>query len=338
MPAIDLHRCTNDISDFIANGGPAMTGQKAIRPQKTPLRQRLWRDRYLYLLLLPVLVYYVLFKYVPFYGIQMAFKDFDSNMTAGVLASEWKGFYYFKRLFSSIVFFRVFKNTIILNIMRLAFGFPAPIFLALMLNEVHSMAYKRISQSIMYIPHFFSWVVLGGIVSSVLSPSTGIVNVLYKAVSGSEEGIYFLMDEKLWRPVYVAVNIWKEVGWGTIIFLAAISGVDVELYEAAIIDGANKAQQIWHITLPGIRPTIVILLILRMGAMMDVGMESVLVLENPVVRSVSDVFSTYIYRQGVGSAQYSLTTAMGLFQSVISCMLLLTTNAVSNRLTGDGIW
>ena len=315
-----------------------MTQQKAIRVRKTPLQQRLWRDRYLYLLLLPVLVYYVLFKYVPFYGIQMAFKDFDSNMTAGVWASQWRGLYYFKRLFSSVVFFRVFKNTLVLNLMRLAFGFPAPKFLALMLNEVHSITYKRIAQSIMYIPHFFSWVVLGGIVSGILSPSTGMVNIIYKAVTGAKEGIYFLMDESLWRPVYVAVNIWKEVGWGTIIFLAAIASVDVELYEAAIIDGANKARQIWHITLPGIRPTIVILLILRMGAMMDVGMESVLVLENPVVRSVSDVFSTYIYRQGVGSAQYSLTTAMGLFQSVISCILLLTTNAISNRLTGDGIW
>ena len=315
-----------------------MAEVKAIQPRKTPLRQRLWRDRYLYLLLFPVMVYFILFKYVPFYGMQMAFKDFDSNMSAGVAASEWMGFYYFGRLFSSTVFFRVFKNTLVLNIMNLAFGFPAPIILALMLNEMHSVLYKRVAQSIMYIPHFFSWVVLGGIVSGMLSPSTGIVNTIYKLITGAEEGIYFLADEKLWRPVYVAVNIWKEVGWGTIIYLAAISGVDVEQYEAAIIDGANKAQQIWHITLPGIRPTIVILLILRMGSMMDVGMESVLVLENEVVRSVADVFSTYIYRQGVTKAQYSLTTAMGLFQSVISCVLLLTTNAISNRLTGEGIW
>lgn len=315
-----------------------MSQTRIIKPHTMSLGKRLWRDRYLYLLLLPIVIYFILFKYVPFYGIQMAFRDFDNHMNAGISASPWMGMYYFNRLFSSTVFFRVFKNTLLLNIMGLAFGFPAPIFLALMLNEVHSLLYKRVAQSIMYIPHFFSWVVLGGIVSGMLSPSTGIVNTIYKAITGAEEGIYFLADEGLWRPVYIVVTIWKEVGWGTIIYLAAISGVDIEQYEAAIIDGANKAQQIWHITLPGIRPTIVILLILRMGSMMDVGMESVLVLSNVAVRSVSDVFSTYIYRQGVSSAQYSMTTAMGLFQSVISCILLLTTNMISNRLTGEGIW
>lgn len=313
-----------------------MSQALAVKPKKIPLKTRLWRDRYLYMLLLPVLAYYILFKYVPFYGIQMGFKDY--NATLGIVGSPWVGVHFFDRLFSSPVFFRVFRNTLWLNILNLAFGFPAPVILALMLNEMHSVIYKRISQSIMYIPHFFSWVVLGGIVSGLLSPSTGFINVLYKSVTGADEGIYFLASEAWWRPVFVLVNIWKEVGWGTIIYLAAISAVDMEQYEAAIIDGANKLQQIWHITLPGIRPTIVILLILRMGGMMDVGMEPVLVLENEVVRSVADVFSTYIYRQGVTKAQYSLTTAMGLFQSVISCILLLSTNALSNRLTGDGIW
>ena len=311
--------------------------QKAIaKPGKGGLKKRLWRDRYLYLLLLPVLAYYLVFKYAPIYGIQIAFRDFKLNK--GIWGSEWVGLYYFQRLFSSNVFFRVFRNTLLLNIYNLVFGFPAPILLALMLNEMHSQGYKRLTQSIMYIPHFFSWVVLGGIVEGLLSPSTGIVNTIYKAFSGSSQGIYFLASERWWRPVFVIVNIWKEVGWGTIIYLAAISGVDVELYEAAIIDGANKRQQIWHITLPGIRPTIVILLILRMGGMMDVGMESVLVLSNDVVRSVADVFSTYIYRQGVTKTQYSLTTAMGIFQSVVSSVLLLSTNMISRRMTGEGIW
>ena len=194
------------------------------------------------------------------------------------------------------------------------------------------------AQSIVYIPHFFSWVVLAGMVDSVLSPSTGIVNVLYKAITGAEEGIYFLASNRWWRTVFVIVNIWKEIGWGTIIYLAAISGVDPQLYEAAIIDGATKFQQMFHITLPSIRPTIVILLVLRMGSMMDVGMEPVLLLSNDVVREVSDVFSTYIYRQGIQSTQYSLTTAMGIFQSVISTVLLLSANFMSNRLTGEGIW
>ena len=313
-----------------------MSQTKVIKPHVMPLGKRLWRDRYLYLLLIPVIAYYFIFKYVPFYGIQMGFKDF--NAAIGVANSPWVGLGFFERLFSSPFFYRVFRNTLVLNILNLIFGFPAPIILALMLNEMHSTTYKRITQSIMYIPHFFSWVVLGGIVLGILSPSHGIINTIYKAISGAEEGIYFIASEKWWRPVFIIVNIWKEVGWGTIIYLAAISGVDMELYEAAIIDGANKAQQIWHITLPSIRPTIVILLILRMGSMMDVGMESILVLENDIVRNVSDVFSTYIYRQGVTKAQYSLTTAMGLFQSVVSCTLLLSTNAISNRLTGEGIW
>ncbi len=317
-------------------GGEDMAQKAMVRPRKSSLKKRLWRDRYLYLLLLPVMAYYIVFHYAPFYGIQIAFRDFKLNQ--GIWGSEWVGLYYFRRLFSSALFYRVFRNTLLLNIYNLFFGFPAPIILALMLNEMRSQWYKRLTQSIMYIPHFFSWVVLGGIVSGLLSPSTGFVNTVYKAISGADKGIYFLASERWWRSVFVIVNIWKEVGWGTIIYLAAISGVDVELYEAAIIDGANKRQQVWHITLPGIRPTIVILLILRMGGMMNVGMEPVLVLSNSVVNNVADVFSTYIYRQGVMKTQYSLTTAMGIFQSVVSSILLLSTNVFSRRMTGESIW
>lgn len=308
----------------------------AARPHSSGLGKRIWRDRYLYLLLLPVVVYFFVFKYAPLYGLQIAFKDFKMNL--GITGSEWVGMKYFNRLFNSAVFFRVFRNTLLLNLYNLLWGFPAPIILALMLNEMRSQSYKRAAQSIVYIPHFFSWVVLAGMVDSVLSPSTGIVNMLYKAITGAEEGIYFLASNRWWRTVFVIVNIWKEVGWGTIIYLAAMSGVDPQLYEAAIIDGATKFQQMYHITLPSIRPTIVILLVLRMGSMMDVGMEPVLLLSNDVVREVSDVFSTYIYRQGIQSTQYSLTTAMGIFQSVISTVLLLSANFASNKLTGEGIW
>lgn len=314
----------------------AQQTRSAARPHGASLGKRIWRDRYLYLLLLPVVVYFLMFKYAPLYGLQIAFKDFKMNL--GITGSEWVGMKYFNRLFNSAVFFRVFRNTLLLNLYNLLYGFPAPIILALMLNEMRSQRYKRVAQSIVYIPHFFSWVVLAGMVDSVLSPSTGIVNVLYKAITGAEEGIYFLASNRWWRTVFVIVNIWKEIGWGTIIYLAAISGVDPQLYEAAIIDGATKFQQMFHITLPSIRPTIVILLVLRMGSMMDVGMEPVLLLSNDVVREVSDVFSTYIYRQGIQSTQYSLTTAMGIFQSVISTVLLLSANFMSNRLTGEGIW
>lgn len=314
----------------------AQQARNTIRVHGTSLRKRMWRDRYLYMLLVPVVVFFIVFKYAPLYGLQIAFKDYKMNL--GILGSEWVGMKYFNRLFSSAVFFRVFRNTLLLNIYNLVFGFPAPIILALMLNEMRSQRFKRISQSIVYIPHFFSWVVLAGMVDSVLSPSTGIVNMFIKAVTGSEEGIYFLASTRWWRTVFVVVNIWNEIGWGTIIYLAAISGVDPQLYEAAIIDGAGKFQQIFHITLPSIRPTIVILLVLRMGSMMDVGMEPVLLMSNDVVRDVADVFSTYIYRQGIQSTQYSLTTAMGIFQSVISTVLLLSANFISNRLTGEGIW
>ncbi|MGI6692067.1 MAG: ABC transporter permease [Christensenellales bacterium] len=304
--------------------------------RKQNISKLLWRDRYLYLLLIPAVLYYIIFKFAPLYGIQIAFKDYKMNL--GIWGSEWVGLENFHRLFRSSMFYRVFRNTLTLNIYSLVFGFPAPIILALMLNEIRSMRYKRIVQSVVYIPHFFSWVVLSGMVANLLSPSHGIINVILKSITGMKEGIYFLADSKWWPIVFVATGIWKEVGWGTIIYLAAISGIDPQLYEAAIIDGAGKFRQIISITLPSISATIVIQLILRMGSMMDVGMEPVLLMSNEVVRDVADVFSTYIYRQGVQRTQYSMTTAMGLFQTVVSAILLLSTNAIAKRINGEGIW
>lgn len=236
----------------------------------------MWRDRYLYLLLVPAVLYYVIFKISPLYGVQIAFKNFKINL--GISGSEWVGLQNFRRLFKSSMFYRTFRNTLVLNIYSVVFTFPAPILLALMLNEMRSQKYKRVTQSLLYIPHFFSWVVLAGMVSSILSPSHGVVNTVYKTLTGSTEGIYFLARSDLWRGVFIIVNMWKEVGWGTIIYLAAISGIDPQLYEAAIIDGANKFQQILNITLPSITPTVVIMLLLRLGSMMDVGMEPVLLL------------------------------------------------------------
>lgn len=305
-------------------------------PRKTKVRKLLWRDRYLYLLLIPAILYFIIFKFAPMYGVQIAFKDYKINL--GIGGSEWVGTKYFQRLFKSSMFSRVFRNTLLLNIYSVIFGFPAPIILALMLNELRSQRYKRVMQSVVYIPHFFSWVILAGMISNLLSPSHGAINQIYKAISGSTEGIYFLTETKCWPTVFIISGIWKEVGWGTIIYLAAITGIDPQLYEAAIIDGASKFRQTISITIPCLVPTIVIQLILRMGGMMDVGMEPVLLLSNDVVREVADVFSTYIYRQGVLKTQYSLTTACGLFQSVVSAILLLSTNAISKRLTGDGIW
>ena len=310
---------------------------RELRPaRKTKITKMLWRDRYLYLLLVPAILYFVTFKFGPMYGVQIAFKDYKINL--GITGSEWVGLKYFERLFKSSMFTRVFRNTLLLNVYSVIFGFPAPIILALMLNEIRSQKYKRVVQSVVYIPHFFSWVILAGMISNLLSPSHGAINTIYKFVTGAEEGIYFLASTKWWPTIFIISGIWKEVGWGTIIYLAAITGIDPQLYEAAIIDGAGKFRQIISITIPCLVPTIVIQLILRMGSMMDVGMEPVLLLSNDVVRDVADVFSTYIYRQGVQKTQYSLTTACGLFQSVVSAILLLSTNAIAKKLTGDGIW
>ena len=296
----------------------------------------LWRDRYLYLLLLPVLAYYIVFKYLPLVGLQIAFRDFKLN--TGMWNSAWVGTRFFERLFASSIFRRVVWNTLRLNLFNVLFGFPVPIILALMFNEMKHQGYKRLTQSLIYIPHFFSWVVLGGMIINLLSPSTGAINSVYKAISGAEQGIYFMVDKRWWQIAFVGSGIWKEAGWGTIIYLAAISSVDPELYEAAIIDGANKWDQICHITLPSIAPTIAIMLVLRMGGMMDVGFEQIMMLQNGSVNEIADVISTYVYRQGVEKTQYSLTTALGIFQSGISALLLLSTNYISKKLGGSGIW
>ena len=300
------------------------------------LQTALKRHWMVYLMAVPVMAYYIVFCYLPMFGIVIAFQDF--RVTRGFFRSDWVGLEHFVDYFDSIYAWQTIRNTLSISLLGLIFGFPAPILLALLLNEIRNLKYKRLVQSIVYIPHFFSWVVLAGMIQNILSPSHGIVNVFIKFITGMEEGIYFLADERWWRTMFVISGIWKEIGWGTIIYLAAITGIDPQLYEAAEIDGAGKFRQIINITLPCIAPTIVIQLILRMGSMMDVGMEPVLLLSNNVVRDVADVFSTYVYRQGVQKTQYSLTTAMGLFQSVVSAILLLSTNAIAKWINGEGIW
>jgi len=301
---------------------------------KRPLWKDIKRDYWLYIFLIPVIAYYALFRYLPMYGLQIAWKDF--KLIDGIWGSPWVGWKHFEKLFNTRDFPMILRNTVLLNVYSLVIGFPMPIMLALLFNEVRLLWFKRFTQQLIYIPHFFSWVVMGGMVIGVLSPSTGIVNAIVKLFGG--EPVYFMISTFWWPLVFVISGIWKEAGWGTIVYLAAISGVDQELYEAAYIDGANRWKQTWHITLPCIRPTIVILLILRMGSMMDVGFEQVYILMTTPVRSVADVISTYVYRMGIENIYYSQTTALGLFQSIISCVLLLSTNYTSRKLTGGGIW
>lgn len=295
----------------------------------------LWRDRYLYLLLVPVITYYIIFKYIPMYGLVIAFKDF--SIFKGIFNSPWVGLKHFNNFFQSRDFVIILKNTLVLNLYSLIFGFPGPIILALMLNEVKHLFFKKTIQTIVYLPHFISWIVIGGIITNLLSPSSGFINQIIKWVTGGKS-IFFLTNPSWWRFVYIFSGIWKEIGWGAIIYLASLMSIDPELYEAAMIDGANKWKQIWHISIPGISTTIAILFILRLGNLLDIGFEHVFVLYNPLVYNVSDVISTYVYRKGLQEAKYSFTTAVGLFQSVIGFILVMTANKLSKKYSEAGIW
>ncbi|THF78771.1 ABC transporter permease [Cohnella fermenti] len=302
-------------------------------------RQSRWKrvaqDRSLYVMLLPVIAFYLLFKYAPMGGEIIAFKNY--RFVDGILGSDWVGLKHFRLLFQSPDFWRVLRNTLLLNVYSLVLGFPAPILLALMLNEVRKELFKRVIQNLLYIPHFISWAVLGGILIAVLSPSTGVVNFVLERVFGLEP-IYFMASSAWWPAAYTVSSIWREAGWGTILYLAAMAAVDPQLYEAAKIDGAGKLRQIWHITLPGIRSTIAILLILRMGSMMDVGLEQTLSLQNSSVLDVADVISTYVYRIGLQNMNYSYSTALGLFQSLIGLILVVGVNRVIRLIGERGLW
>ena len=300
---------------------------------------RVWkivrRDRYLYAFMVPVLAYFLMFKYGPMYWTLIAFKNY--RLADGLAGSPWVGLANFHKLFTSPDFIKILRNTLLLNLYSLVFGFPIPVILAVMLNEVHNVAFKKATQSFLYLPHFISWVIMGGILTQMLSPSSGVINMFLHNVSGMTP-YYFMAHNTSWVVVFVLSGIWKEAGWGTIIYLAAITGVDLELYEAAKIDGAGKLKQIWHVTLPGIRGTVAIMLILKMGSMMDVGFEQIYALMNNAVLDVSDVISTYVYRIGIQNIQYSYTTALGLFQSVIALILILTANKIVKMLGESGLW
>ncbi len=292
------------------------------------------RDWMLYCMLIPPVVWYIVFCYVPMYGVTIAFKDY--NIFKGIMASEWIGLEHFEKIFKQPEFFRVVKNTLVLNILDLILGFPLPIILAIMLSELKSIRFCKVSQTILYLPHFISMVIISGLVFQIFAPESGIINVLWKRMGGST--IPFLSDPTLWICVYLGVGLWQGTGWGSIIYMAAIAGVNPELYEAASIDGAGRFRKIWHITLPCIRPTIVILLIMRMGSMLAIGFEKPYLLGNTYVKDVSDVISTYTYRMGLESNNFEIATAVGLMQSVIGMILLLTTNGIANAVNDSGIF
>ncbi|WP_139999841.1 ABC transporter permease [Paenibacillus paridis] len=288
----------------------------------------------LYLMLLPAVILILLFKYIPMYGVIIAFKDY--NFMEGVWGSEWVGFQYFRELFSFDEFPRVVRNTVIISLMKLLVGFPIPIILALLLNELKLDKFKRMVQTITYLPHFISWVIIGGLAIDMLSPSSGIINRIIEMLGF--QPIFFMSDEGIFRWILVGSDIWKEAGWGAIIYLAALLGINDELYQAATVDGANRFRQIWHISLPGLKSTIIIILLLRIGYILDAGFEQVLVMYNPTVYDVADIIDTYVFRVGLGSMQFGLTTAAGLFKSVIGCVLLVLANVFARRMGEEGIF
>ncbi|OXM87636.1 ABC transporter permease [Paenibacillus rigui] len=302
--------------------------------QRSALAKDLIRDKWMYLMLLPGIVYFIIFKYVPMYGILMAFQDYKPFL--GIMNSPWVGIKHFERFFSEPQFWDLFRNTVLLAVYNLVFFFPLPIVLALMLNEVRNDKFKGFVQTLVYIPHFVSWVVVVGIFYILLTTEGGILNELLYTITGTK--IAFLLEPEWFRTMIVSQSIWKEVGWGTIIFLAALSGVDLQLYEAARMDGAGRWRQLWHITLPAIRGTIVILLILRLGNFLDSGFEHIFLMLTPTNREVGEVFDTYVYVKGLTQSQFSYSAAVGLFKSAVGLILVLGSNWLAKRFGQEGVY
>ncbi|AIQ57805.1 ABC transporter permease [Paenibacillus borealis] len=295
--------------------------------------KRLARNRWLYIMLLPGLLYFITFKYVPMYGVLLAFKNYQPFL--GFVDSEWVGMKHFDRFFGDPLFWKLLKNTFVLAAYNILFFFPLPIVLALMLNELRSQTYKKTIQTLVYIPHFMSWVVIVSIAYLFFTTEGGLVNEAIASVGG--EKIQFLLSPGWFRTFITGEVMWKETGWGTIIFLAALAGVDTQLYEAAKIDGAGRMRQLWHITLPAIRSTIVILLILRLGNFLDTGFEQIFLMLNPLNREVGEVFDTYVYTTGISQGEYSYSTAVGLFKSVVGLVLVFGSNFLAKRFGEEGI-
>ena len=289
--------------------------------------------KYVYLMAVPVIAFYVIFHYMPMYGAIIAFKNFRPGL--GIWGSPWVGLTHFESFFSGVFFGRLIRNTLTINFYALILGFPAPIILALLLNEVRHSVFKRAVQTISYLPYFISVVVVCGMIMDFFS-GDGLVNYIITAFGGDR--VRFLARPEYFRSIFVGSGIWQGVGWGSIIYLAAISGIDAELYEAAVIDGAGRWKQILHVTLPGLSTTIIILLILRFGEMMTIGYEKIILLYNPSTYETADVISSYVYRRGLLKADYSFSTAVGLFNSAVNLVLLYAANTISRKVNDTSLW
>ncbi|SFM43130.1 carbohydrate ABC transporter membrane protein 1, CUT1 family (TC 3.A.1.1.-) [Gracilibacillus orientalis] len=306
----------------------------SVGQQKKSKWSQILKEKWLYFMILPGLAYFIIFKYVPMWGIIIAFQDYSPFL--GVWQSQWVGLEHFQYFFSNPDFLRLLRNTFILALYDLVFFFPAPIILSLMLNEIRLSAYKRTLQTFVYVPHFMSWVIIASISYVFLTTGGGLVNDLIARFIGTE--VNFLSSPEWFRPMIIGQIIWKETGWGTVIFLAALASVDQEQYEAAIVDGAGRFRRLWHVTLPGLRSTIVILLILRLGNFLDTGFQQIYLMSNSLNRSVADVFDTYVYFVGITEGAFSYSTAVGLFKSIVGIVLIVGADRFAKKLGQSGLF
>ena len=297
------------------------------------LGKNLIRDKWLYLLLLPGLVFFFIFKYIPMYDLRIAFMDYNPFDPS---KSQWVGFQQFTDLFTKPAFLKVFKNTIVISLWKMVIGFPIPIILALLMNEMRSIKFKKVSQTLLYLPYFISWVIMGGLIMNFLDPSTGIITAIIKAFTGQDMQV--LTSKSAFVPMLVISDVYKGMGWGTIIYFAALSGVDPQLYEAASIDGAKRFKQLLHITIPAIMPTVIIMLILNCNNILNAGFDQIFMLYSAPVYDVADIIDTYVYRIGIKQTNYSFSTAAGMFKSVIALILIVRVNFAAKKSGNEGIW
>lgn len=312
----------------------ASAGRSAGKSGRSGLKSSLLRDRSLYLLALPGVLFFLIFKYVPMWGILISFQDYSPFL--GMAGSQWVGLKHFADFFSSPDFVLMLRNTLAISLLNLLLYFPFPIIVALLLNELRSAAYKRIVQTVIYMPHFLSWVIIAGLTFLLFAKGEGLVNDLLE-LAGRPRTDIMTNPDAFWIMVTLQ-SIWKEAGWGTIVFLAAMASVDPQLYEAARMDGAGRLRQIWHVTLPALRPVIVVLLILRLGDIMDVGFEQIFLMYNGAVSEVAEVFDTYVYRTGITQGNFSYSTAVGLFKSLVGLVLVVLTNKLVKKLGEEGVY
>lgn len=304
------------------------------RKRNASLRKRLWADKQLYLMLIPFLLFYALFVYKPMWGLQIAFRDY--NIFKGMSGSPWIGFENFETVFTNPYFFRTLRNTLLISLYSLIFSFPMPIILALLLNEVRKKTFKSVVQTCTYLPYFISTVVVAGMVTNFLAPSNGIVNIIIDKLGMDK--VYFLSKPEYFRTIFIAQGIWQNTGYSAIVFIAALGGIDMELYDAAKVDGCGRWKQTLHVTLPGLLPTIVTMFIIAVGNILNVGYEKIILLYQPATFETADVISTYVYRLGIEQADYGVSTAMGLFNSVVGFMFVFAANKLSNKTSGTGLW